>query len=113
MSTPNKHILQFETLAHLALKEDGKTIDQRKAKDIVKLFRPDRQGKQPSQPSTFIYLCWRYFLSLLLTSTHSVITLPYLEGNLTMMDFGKSVYWDHPCSARLSCCLALLLEQSN
>lgn len=44
MRTPNEKVLQFETLALLALKEDGKTIDQRKAKDLVKLFRPDRQG---------------------------------------------------------------------
>lgn len=40
----NSKVLQFETIALLALKEDGKTIDQRKAKDLVKLFRPDRQG---------------------------------------------------------------------
>lgn len=43
--TPNENVLQFETLALLALQKDGK-IDQQKAKDLVKVFRPDRQGKE-------------------------------------------------------------------
>lgn len=37
-------VLQFETIALLALEDDGETIDQDKAKDLVKLFRPDREG---------------------------------------------------------------------
>lgn len=45
MRTPDKNVLHFETLALLALHKDG-TIDQQKAKDLVKLFRPDRQGEQ-------------------------------------------------------------------
>jgi hypothetical protein len=44
MQTPNESVLSFETLALCALLEDGKTVDQNKAKELVKLFRPDRQG---------------------------------------------------------------------
>jgi len=44
LRTPDAEVLQFETLALLALMDDGKTIDQQKAKDLVKLFRPDRDG---------------------------------------------------------------------
>lgn len=47
-------VLHFETIALIALREDG-SVDQDKAKDLVKLFRPDR------------------------------------EGNLTMLDFVKSI----------------------
>jgi len=42
--TPEEPVLRFETLALLALQKHG-TIDQQKAKDLVKLFRPDRQGE--------------------------------------------------------------------
>jgi hypothetical protein len=44
LRTPGDNILQFLTIALLALQKDG-TIDQQKAKDLVKLFRPDREGK--------------------------------------------------------------------
>ena len=37
-------IVQFELLALLALDKDG-IIDQSKAKALIKLFRPDRQGR--------------------------------------------------------------------
>ena len=45
MRTPGEQVLHFETLALLALVEDGDTIDQQKAKDLLKLFRPDREGR--------------------------------------------------------------------
>lgn len=41
--TPYEKHVQFETIALAALGEDGK-IDQQKAKDLVKVFRPDRKG---------------------------------------------------------------------
>lgn len=44
MKTPDEIVLHFNTIALLALRKDG-TIDQQKAKDLVKLFRPNRQGK--------------------------------------------------------------------
>ena len=45
LHTPDEPVLQFETLALLALTdEDGETIDQEKAKDLLKLFRPNRDG---------------------------------------------------------------------
>lgn len=37
-------VLQFETIALVAL-DDDKAIDQQKAKALIKLFRPDRDGK--------------------------------------------------------------------
>jgi len=37
-------LVQFETLALIALMGNGKTINQEKAKELVKVFRPDRQG---------------------------------------------------------------------
>jgi len=36
-------MLRFDALAQLALDSDG-NIDQTKAKALIKLFRPDRQG---------------------------------------------------------------------
>lgn len=36
-------MLQFETIAMLALDVNG-NINQQKAKDLIKIFRPDRQG---------------------------------------------------------------------
>lgn len=35
--------LPFETMALIAVEDDG-IIDQQKAKDLVKVFRPDREG---------------------------------------------------------------------
>jgi small-conductance mechanosensitive channel len=43
LGTPSEEVLPFETIALLAL-TDTSEIDQQKAKDLVKLFRPDRQG---------------------------------------------------------------------
>lgn len=40
---PDEELLPFETLALLTLDEDGK-VDQDKAKALIRLFRPDRQG---------------------------------------------------------------------
>jgi hypothetical protein len=58
MRTPDQNVLHFETLALLAMHKDG-TIDHQKAKDLVKLFRPDRQGDHSC------FLCNRLiFLSL-------------------------------------------------
>lgn len=44
MKDPDQVVLHFDTLALLAVGKDG-TIDQEKAKGLVKLFRPDRNGK--------------------------------------------------------------------
>lgn len=41
--TAEERVLHFETLAMTALQDDG-TIDQAKAKNLVKAFRPDRDG---------------------------------------------------------------------
>jgi hypothetical protein len=43
LGTPSEAVLPFETIALLALTETSE-IHQQKAKDLVKLFRPDRQG---------------------------------------------------------------------
>jgi hypothetical protein len=42
MKTPTEQVLPFETMALLALSDEG--LDQQKAKNLVKLFRPDRDG---------------------------------------------------------------------
>ena len=42
MNPDDRQYLHFDTLAVLAL-EDGE-IDQQKAKDLIKIFRPDREG---------------------------------------------------------------------
>jgi len=44
LRTPDADVLHFETLALLALDDDLESVDQLKAKDLVKLFRPDREG---------------------------------------------------------------------
>lgn len=41
--TPNATLLPFETIAILAMDEEG-TLDEHLTKSFVKLFRPDRQG---------------------------------------------------------------------
>eukprot|EP00977_Amphora_coffeiformis_P012336 scaffold3043_cov180-Amphora_coffeaeformis.AAC.28 len=43
LATPGEEFLSFETMAFLALEDDG-TINQDKVKAMIKLFRPDRQG---------------------------------------------------------------------
>lgn len=43
MRTPGEEVLQFETIAMLAEDESG-FFDQDKAKELMKLFRPDRKG---------------------------------------------------------------------
>ena len=43
MATPDKPAVHFETLALCAMYDNGE-IDHQKAKDLVKVFRPDRQG---------------------------------------------------------------------
>jgi hypothetical protein len=43
LCTPSETLLPFETIALLALNETSE-IDQEMAKDLVKLFRPDREG---------------------------------------------------------------------
>jgi hypothetical protein len=42
--TPEKHKLQFETISLSALHDDG-TMDEKKAKLLIKVFRPDRDGE--------------------------------------------------------------------
>ena len=44
MHTPDSNVVQFETLALTALNYDGQTLNERKVKDLVKVFRPDREG---------------------------------------------------------------------
>eukprot|EP00980_Cylindrotheca_fusiformis_P014169 scaffold3720_cov141-Cylindrotheca_fusiformis.AAC.8 len=41
--SPSQVHLQFETIVHIALKHDG-SIDTEKAKQAIKIFRPDREG---------------------------------------------------------------------
>ena len=44
LRTPNQHELPFETLALLAKDSKG-GINQEKAKELIKVFRPERDGK--------------------------------------------------------------------
>ncbi len=44
VATGEVKTLQFETLALCALQDDG-TIDQAEAKQLIKVFRPDRDGR--------------------------------------------------------------------
>lgn len=43
LRTPDSAVMTFETIAVLAVRGDG-TMDQEKLKDLVRLFRPDRDG---------------------------------------------------------------------
>jgi len=54
LNAPDTNVLHFDTLALLAVQQDG-TLDEAKLKDLIRLFRPDR------------------------------------EGNLTLLDFAKSI----------------------
>lgn len=44
MRTPHLENLNFETLALLTLDDTEDEIEEEKARDLIKLFRPDRQG---------------------------------------------------------------------
>jgi hypothetical protein len=46
LRTPNTDVLSFEVLALLGVKKDG-SLDQLKLKELVRLFRPDRDGNLP------------------------------------------------------------------
>ena len=54
LNSPDTNVLHFDTLALLAVEQDG-TLDETKLKELIRLFRPDR------------------------------------EGNLTLLDFAKSI----------------------
>lgn len=43
-NSPGSKLLDFETIAVLAMTEDG-NVDQEKLKELLRLFRPDREGK--------------------------------------------------------------------
>jgi hypothetical protein len=44
LATSGEHLLSFDILASLAISDDG-TLNEQKVKDIIKVFRPDRQGR--------------------------------------------------------------------
>lgn len=44
LRTPEKDILDFETIAILAKDADG-FVDENQVKELIKIFRPDRDGK--------------------------------------------------------------------
>lgn len=50
LRSPGDEVIPFETIALLTENEDGE-IDQDKAKDLIKLFRPDRQGNLTVRPT--------------------------------------------------------------
>jgi hypothetical protein len=43
LRSPDEEKLKFETIALIAVRRDG-TLDETKLKDLVRLFRPDRDG---------------------------------------------------------------------
>lgn len=44
LRTPEKEVLDFETIALMAKGGDG-YVDEHKVKELIKVFRPDRDGK--------------------------------------------------------------------
>jgi len=46
LRTPDKEQLDFETIALTAMNDDG-TLDEKKIKDLIKVFRPNRDGALP------------------------------------------------------------------
>lgn len=43
--SPKRSLLSFEVLALCCLQDDGETLDLEKMKRLIKLLRPDRDGK--------------------------------------------------------------------
>jgi hypothetical protein len=65
LRSPGDEVVPFETIALLTENEDGE-IDQDKAKDLIKLFRPDRQGNltvrsTPHLNGIFLIFCSSIF----------------------------------------------------
>jgi hypothetical protein len=52
LRTPRAIVLNFETLALIAKGSDG-SLDQEKLRDLIKLLRPDRDGKRRNFAATF------------------------------------------------------------
>jgi hypothetical protein len=46
MSTPDSETLNFDVLAKVAMFHDG-SLDQVKLKQLIRIFRPDRDGMYP------------------------------------------------------------------
>lgn len=44
MRSPDPNVLKFDVLAHVAEQQDG-TLNQDKLRDLIRLLRPDRDGK--------------------------------------------------------------------
>jgi hypothetical protein len=44
LNEPDEGVLSFETIAILAANEDGE-LDQEKTKDLIRIFRPNREGR--------------------------------------------------------------------
>ena len=43
LATPGEHRLSFDVIATLAVSDKGQ-LDEQKVKELIKLFRPDREG---------------------------------------------------------------------
>lgn len=53
LRSPDPNLLQFDTLALASAGQNG-TLAEDKLKDLIRLFRPDRDGKQISRPRSFL-----------------------------------------------------------
>jgi len=80
LRNPDRDVLSFDVLALAALRSNG-TISQEKLKGLIKLLRPDRDGKFICEGGNLLQLA-REFL------THARFLL---TGNLHLLDFVKSV----------------------
>lgn len=43
LATPGENVLSFDVIASIAVGDDGQ-LDETKVKELIKLFRPDREG---------------------------------------------------------------------
>jgi hypothetical protein len=77
LGTPSSESLSFDILARTAMGTDG-SLDQEKLKHLIRLFRPDRDGKM-----TLYYNKVKEIFSSMLTSCFS--------GKLNLLQFVKSV----------------------
>jgi hypothetical protein len=77
LRSPDPNVLKFNVLALVAKGPDG-SLDDYKLKELIRMFRPDRDGKSVAVVCLFV---------VVVCLTHNLAS----PGNLSLLDFLKTV----------------------
>jgi hypothetical protein len=87
--TPRKTLLSFETLALIAIMPDN-ALDIEKLKDLIRLLRPDRDGKLGMLGTFFCFLFWTVLEKVEVIYVCAIVSM-ILSHSSCLADFVKSV----------------------